>query len=160
MLTAILCSAALAGPEMIPEKVVDLVGRTAPPFTAQDDDGAPFELDSTRGKPVVLSFWASWCGPCRKELPALAEYQKTHDDVVIYAVNVDRERAKAQQFLARVKFDLPIIWDNNAEALGQYDVLSMPTMFLLDAQGTVKWRKSGFSVEKGLTELEDQLAGL
>ncbi|MCB9678659.1 MAG: TlpA family protein disulfide reductase [Alphaproteobacteria bacterium] len=160
MLGVLLCAAALAGPEMIPEKDVDLVGRTAPDFTAQDDEGAAFTLASTRGKPVVLSFWASWCGPCRQELPALAELQKTRDDVVIYAVNVDRERAKAQKFLAQVKFDLPIVWDNNAEALGQYDVMSMPTMFLLDPKGTVKWRKTGFSRENGLKELEDELAKL
>ncbi|MEZ4322921.1 MAG: TlpA disulfide reductase family protein [Myxococcota bacterium] len=160
MLTALWCSMALAGPEMIPEKDVDLVGRTAPGFNAQDDEGAPFALDSTRGKPVILSFWASWCGPCRQELPALAELQKQRSDVVVYAVNVDRERAKAKQFLAQVKFDLPIVWDNNAEALGQYDVMSMPTMFLLDSKGTVKWRKTGFSRENGLTELEEQLAKL
>ncbi len=151
---------ALAGPEMIPEKDVDLIGRTAPEFTAKNDDGGDFALSDTRGKPVVLSFWASWCGPCRLELPALAELQKTRDDVVIYAVNVDRERGKAKQFLAKVKFDLPIVWDNDAEALGHYDVMSMPTMFLLDEQGTVKWRKTGFSKQKGLVELEEQLSRL
>jgi thiol-disulfide isomerase/thioredoxin len=151
---------ALAAPEMIPVEDVDLVGRTAPEFTAVDDDGAPFALSDTRGKTVVLSFWASWCGPCRLELPALAALQKTRDDVVIYAVNVDRERKDAARFLSKVAFDLPIVWDNRAEALGQYDVLSMPTMFLLDAQGTVKWRKTGFSRENGLKELEAQLEAL
>lgn len=151
---------AWAGPEMIPDVPMDLVGRTAPGFTATSADGSTFTLDATRGKPVVLSFWASWCGPCRQELPALAELQKTRSDVVIYAVNVDRERAAADKFLRAVPFDLPIVWDNLAEALGQYDVTSMPTMFLLDAQGTVKWRKTGFSREKGLVELEAALASL
>ena len=150
-------SAALAAPELIPEVDVDLVGRTAPEFTAQLSEGEEFTLSQTRGKPVVLSFWASWCGPCRQELPALAELQKTRDDVVIYAVNVDRERKDASVFLQRVSFDLPIVWDNRAEALGQYDVSSMPTMFLLDSNGTVKWRKTGFSRENGLKELEKAL---
>ncbi|MCA9566607.1 MAG: TlpA family protein disulfide reductase [Myxococcales bacterium] len=151
---------ALAAPEMIPENDVDLVGRTAPSFTAQSDDGAEFTLDSTRGKTVVLSFWASWCGPCRLELPALAALQKERDDIVIYAVNVDRTRQDAKKFLSSVSFDLPIVWDNRAEALGQYDVMSMPTMFLIDRNGTVKWRKTGFSRENGLKELEEQLGGL
>lgn len=151
---------ALAAPEMIPEQDVDLVGRTAPGFTALDADGKPFELDDTRGKTVLLSFWASWCGPCRLELPALDALQKTRDDVVIYAVNVDRTQKDAQRFLSKVKFDLPILWDNKAEALGQYDVMSMPTMFLIDANGTVKWRKTGFSQKNGLTELEEQLGKL
>lgn len=155
-----LTAMALAAPEMIPETNVDLVGRTAPGFTAVDDDGNSFNLDDTRGKTVLLSFWASWCGPCRLELPALDALQKTRDDIVVYAVNVDREKADAAKFLSRVSFDLPIIWDNKAEALGHYEVMSMPTMFLLDAQGTVKWRKTGFSKANGLTELEAQLEKL
>lgn len=159
-MTTLLVTMALAAPEMIPDIPMDLVGRTAPGFTAERANGSVFELDETRGKPVLLSFWASWCGPCRLELPALDALQKTRDDVVIYAVNVDRDRTKAEPFLASVKFDLPIVWDNQAEALGQYDVTSMPTMFLLDAQGTVKWRKTGYSREKGLAELEAALDGL
>ncbi len=153
-------AAALGAPEMIPEQEVTLVGRTAPDFTAETDDGKTVKLSDTRGKTVVLAFWASWCGPCRLELPALAELQKKRDDVTIYAVNVDRDRAAAARFLQRVHFDLPIWWDNDAEALGLYDVMSMPTMFLLDENGTVKWRKTGFSKQNGLRELEAQLDGM
>lgn len=160
MVLAWFAGAAVAAPEMIPDVPLDLVGRTAPGFVALADDGSSFDLASTRGKPVVLSFWASWCGPCRLELPALDALQKQRPDVAIYAVNVDREQQAAARFLQAVKFDLPIVWDNQAEALGQYDVSSMPTMFLLDAQGTVKWRKTGFSREKGLVELEEQLGRL
>lgn len=152
--------AALAAPEMIPDTPLDLVGRTAPDFTAQTQDGAEFKLESTRGKTVILSFWASWCGPCRQELPALDVLAKQRPDLAIYAVNVDRTQADAARFLQRVQFDLPIVWDNNAEALGQYDVMSMPTMFLVDGNGTVKWRKTGFSTQNGLKELEEQLGKL
>ena len=151
---------ALAAPEMIPDTPLDLVGRTAPEFTATSADGTEFHLESTRGKVTILSFWASWCGPCRLELPALSEFQKQHPEVVIYAVNVDRKKSSAQKFLNRVNFELPILWDNNAEALGQYEVLSMPTMFVLDAKGTVKWKKTGFSKKNGLKELEEQLGAL
>ena len=110
------------GPEMIPEEDLDLVGRTAPDFEAVMFDGnTAFKLSETRGKPVVLAFWASWCGPCRAELPALSDYQKAHPEIVIYAVNVDTDRNKAQGFLRKVKFDLPIVWDNQAiEFAGQY----------------------------------------
>jgi len=149
-----------AAPEMIPEEKVDLVGTTAQSFEAQMWDGSTFKLEDQRGKTVVLSFWASWCGPCRKELPALSEMQSQRDDVVVYAVNVDRTKQEAQRFLAQVSFDLPIVWDNNSEAMGSYDVLSMPTMFLIDANGTIKWRKTGFSTENGLTALEEQLDAL
>lgn len=160
MVMLLLGSSALAEPEMIPEQAGDLLGRTAPSFEAVRLDGQPFDLEATRGKPVVLSFWASWCGPCQLELPALSELQKTRPDIAIYAVNVDRDRRLADRFLSKVQVDLPIVWDNASMAMGQYDVLSMPTMFLLDANGTVKLRKVGYSKEKGLAELEAALAAL
>lgn len=153
-------SLALAAPEMIPEVDAEVVGRTAPEIELQRLDGVPFSLQALRGKTVVLSFWASWCGPCRKELPALSELQKKRSDVVIYAVNVDRERAMAEAFLRQVQFELPIVWDNESLAMGQYNVMSMPTMFVIDSKGTVKWAKTGFSQEKGLVELEAILDGM
>jgi thiol-disulfide isomerase/thioredoxin len=153
---------AFAAPELIPESEMELVlvGRTAPDFEAQQADGTPFRLSDTRGKPVLLTFWASWCGPCRAELPDLSTYQQAHPELAIYAVNVDRERRKADAFLRQVRFELPIVWDNNSEAMGQYDVLSMPTMFLLDANGTLKWTKTGYSRERGFTELDAALEAL
>jgi len=151
-----------AAPELIPEEAMAnvLIGRTAPDFEAQQADGSPFTLSDTRGQPVLLTFWASWCGPCRAELPDLATYQKEHPELAVFAVNVDRERRQADVFLRQVPFDLPIVWDNNSEAMGQYDVLSMPTMFLLDANGTLKWRKTGYSRQNGFTELDAALEAL
>lgn len=153
-------SVALAAPELIPETEADLVGRTAPAFEAKTLDGEAFDLEATRGKPVILAFWASWCGPCRGELPALSQLQAERDDLAIYAVNVDRDRRKAEGFLRQVKVDLPIVWDNTSTAMGQYDVLSMPTVFVLDRQGTVKLRKVGYSEAKGLTEILAAVEGL
>jgi thiol-disulfide isomerase/thioredoxin len=147
-------------PEMIPIEALDLVGKPAPGFEAPLLKGGSFKLQDQKGKVVILSFWASWCGPCRQELPALAELQKKRPDLAIFAVNVDKARGPAEQFLAQVPFDLPIVWDNQSMALGQYEVLSMPTMFLLDRNLQVVWRKTGFSQDKGLTELEAQLGTL
>ncbi len=151
---------AFGAPEMIPEVNGEVIGRTAPDIELQLLDGGAFSLQALRGKTVVLSFWASWCGPCRRELPALSELQKQRKDIVIYAVNVDRERAKAEGFLRQVAFELPIVWDNESLAMGQYNVMSMPTLVLIDKTGTVKWTKTGFSPEKGLVELEAAIAGL
>lgn len=151
--------AAQAAPEMIPLTEVDLVGRTAPDFELATLDGGTFSLQDQRGKPVVLSFWASWCGPCRQELPALAALQKERSDIRIFAINVDRDPRLAKRFLSQVPVDLPIVWDPDAKALGQYEVLSMPTLFLLDRNLTVKLRKTGFNPQHGLSELIGAIDG-
>ena len=156
----LLSTPALAGPEMIPLEVVEVIGRTAPPIKLSTLDGRDFDLEAYRGKPVVLAFWASWCTPCRKELPALDAMAKRRDDVHVFAVNVDRVRGKAERFLRDVPVDMPVVWDNEAVVMGQLDVTSMPTTFVVDSQGTLKWSKTGFSTETGLTELEATLDGL
>lgn len=153
-----LLTLAWAAPEMIPEQPADLTGRTAPPIEAERLGGGAFDLEAHRGRPVVLSFWASWCGPCRFELPALDALQKQRDDIDIIAVNVDRNPEDARRFLSRVPIDLPVVLDPEARLLGSYQVLSMPTMFLVDPNGTIKLVKVGYSEERGLTELEDALA--
>lgn len=154
----LVASIALAAPEMIPETPPDLTGRTAPPIEAPLLDDGAFSLEAHRGKPVVLSFWASWCGPCRYELPALEAFVKEHPDVVAVAVNVDRKPEDAKRFLARLGVDLPVVLDPEARIMGTYQVASMPTMFLVDPHGTIKLVKVGFNREKGLTELEPLLA--
>lgn len=151
---------AVAAPEMIPEQDTQLLGRTAPVFEAEMLDGGTFSLEAQRGKPVVLAFWASWCGPCRLELPALEALAKERSDVTIFAVNVDREQALARRFLQQTRVALPIVWDNDADSLGDYQVMSMPTMVLVDANGTVAFTKTGFSKDKGLEELEAALEKL
>ncbi|MCB9682701.1 MAG: TlpA family protein disulfide reductase [Alphaproteobacteria bacterium] len=158
LLLSLLLGTAQAAPEMIPITDVDLVGRAAPLFDGEIFGGGAFKLEDQRGKTVVLSFWASWCGPCRHELPALSAYAKEHPELAVFAVNVDRDPAQARRFLAQVPLELPVVWDNTAAALGSYEVVSMPTMFVLDRNLTVKWRKVGFSSERGLSELQQTLA--
>jgi thiol-disulfide isomerase/thioredoxin len=105
------------------------------------------------GKPIVLSFWASWCGPCRKELPALAELAGKRPGVTFLAINVDKDRPLAEHFIRELKLALPVAYDPEASVMAKFDVVVMPTMFMVDQNGTVKFRKTGFSTENGLTEL-------
>jgi len=158
-----LIAAALAAPEMIPQQAWDAASSGGPPTSADFEiplkDGGTFKMADHKGKPVVLTFWASWCGPCRKELPALAIWAKSHSDVSVIAVNVDRTSADAASFLSKVSFDLPVAYDPDAKHLGQYGVTSMPTMFLFDRTGALVWRHSGFGEEKGLAELDAAMAG-
>ena len=123
-------------------------------------DGGQFSLAEHRGKPVVLSFWASWCSPCRYELPALSIMAEQRNDVQFIAVNVDRNSAPAKKFLRGMEMNLPVVLDSQSMILGEYSVISMPTLFLIDANGTVQFSKVGFSKEKGLVELEAALEKL
>ncbi len=150
----------VAAPEMIPEGDISIIGRTASDFTLPLMDGGSFSLSEASGTPTVLAFWASWCGPCRKELPALEVFSKEHTDVTVLTVNVDRERSAAERFLKKVVFDLPVGLDHDARVMGSYGVLSMPTTVLLDANGTVKLSKIGYGAKSGFTELEAALAEL
>lgn len=153
--------AARAAPEMVP---LDAFNAAADPVVKDFElpllAGGSFHLAEHKGKPVVLSFWASWCGPCRKELPALSAFAGTHPELTFIAVNVDRDRAAADKFLGSVAVNLPIAFDPDAKALGSYGVTSMPTLFVIDRKGQLHWRHAGYGEEKGLTELEAALGEL
>ena len=158
-------SLAVAAPEMIPLDIFEAKSQVAPqegataieiPFR----DGGALKLAEEAGHPVLLTFWASWCGPCRAELPALDKWSADHPDVNVVAVNVDRERAPAERFLAAVHFDLPVGFDPDAKQLGRYGVVSMPTMFLFDGNGGLAWQHTGYSTQRGFTELDAALEAL
>jgi thiol-disulfide isomerase/thioredoxin len=160
MLLALLFPALGAPPEMIPEEVwatLQSATRAGADFEIPLRDGGTFRMAEQRGKKVVLSFWASWCAPCRRELPALSLWAKEHPEIVILAVNVDRGAKDAEKFMASVNFDLPVAFDPDSMHLGQYGVTSMPTMYLFDRKGELVFRKTGFSEEKGFAELDAAL---
>lgn len=146
---------AWAEPEMIPADVFQAAKQPDAPGSIEFHmaDGTVKHLSDHKGRKLVLSFWASWCGPCRKELPALSAWAKENPKVDVIAVNVDRDRSLADRFLRAVPVDLPIAYDPDASALGGYDVTAMPTMFVFDTKGAVVFRKVGFSEAKGLAEI-------
>lgn len=156
-------SLALAGPELIPEDVWAAANAAAPAtsgFVLPLRGGGTFDLAAHRGRPVVVSYWASWCAPCRRELPALAQYAKAHPELTFLTVNIDRTAALAERFLQGISMDLPVALDPDAKTVGGMAVLSMPTLLLFDRQGGLSWRKSGYSDENGFTELDQALGAL
>ncbi len=146
------------GPEMVPLDAFQAAGNpVVKDFELPLMQGGTFKLSDQKGKTVVLSFWASWCGPCRKELPALSTFAATHPDVKFIAVNVDRERSAADKFLGAVSITLPVAFDPDAKALGSYGVTAMPTIFVIDKKGALAFSHTGYSEEKGFAELEAAL---
>ena len=154
---------AVTAPQMIPLDVFRAAQQAdVDQVAAQTEipmlDGGTFTLAGHRGQPVILTFWASWCGPCQRELPALAAWSKSHPHVSIVAVNVDKERSPAEHFLKAVHVELPVGFDPDAQRLGRFGVTAMPTMFLFDSTGALAWQHAGYSTEKGFDELDQALS--
>jgi thiol-disulfide isomerase/thioredoxin len=107
-------------------------------------------LADYRGKVVIVTFWASWCGPCRRELPALARFQQVigSDALEVIAVNFKEPRP---DFLAVVranrKLQLNYVHDGKGAASDEYGVTSLPNMFVIDRDGTVAYVHRGYSEE-------------
>ena len=111
---------------------------TAPDFTVYDKDGNPVRLSDFRGKPVVLNVWASWCGPCRSEMPDFNEkYLELKDEVHFLMVNVTGSDNKqdAQAYINQMGFDFPVLFDMESSAAVAYGIHSFPTTYFIDAKG-------------------------
>ena len=104
------------------------------------------DLNAYHGKVVYLDFWASWCKPCRQSFPWLADMQQKYgkDGFVVVAVNVDKERALADRFLADVPHPFTIAFDPDGELATRYGIEAMPSSVLIDGNGKVIATHAGF----------------
>jgi peroxiredoxin len=138
------------------------VGQQAPAFTAPALDGAKsISLAAHRGKVVYLDFWASWCTPCLTSLPLLEELRKQFpsDQFQILAVNVDQDPEKARKFLERTKIGYPSATDPKGSIPESFGIETMPTSFLIDRRGVIRYVHHGF--RKGDVEpLRERIAKL
>jgi peroxiredoxin len=132
-----------------------VVGAPAPDFTLKDMQGRAVQLAGLRGQPVLIAFWATWCEPCRVELPALnAEAGR----IKILAVNYGESRETAQAYLTAIRLDaLQPLLDPDLAVRDLYLVNALPTSFLVDASGTLRYLKIGL-LDK--SELDAALAAL
>ena len=125
------------------------VGEPAPEITVITAEGKPVTLAAFRGKTVYLDFWASWCAPCRVSFPFMNAMHEKYGTagLVIVGVNVDKKRADAEKFLARVPASFAIVYDEPGVTPSAYAVKKMPTSVLIDSQGRIAAAHSGFTNE-------------
>lgn len=122
----------------------------APPITGTTLDGKPFDLADYAGTPIVLNFWASWCHPCRKELPAIAAWAKAHPDVQVIGVDYEDDVADARAFAKAHDATWPMVVDADGRIGDAYRVPGLPATFLIDAQGRIVDRILGEVTEASL----------
>jgi peroxiredoxin len=126
-----------------------LISKPAPDFSLYSLDGRKVSLADYHGKTkLVITFWASWCGPCRMELPMLRDfykrYRKNSDDFEILAIDVDDDRADAEAAAAKDRLPFPVLLDTAGVASDAYGVESIPAMFVIEKDGTVRDGRVGF----------------
>jgi thiol-disulfide isomerase/thioredoxin len=120
------------------------VGQEAPPLVLPALDGTAVSLDDLQGKAVMLNFWASWCGPCRIEMPELQRLSADlPDGTALLTVNTESSPDIAQRFLTEAGYDLPTVQDASGRAAIDYQVLSLPTTLFISPEGRVTARVSG-----------------
>ena len=130
------------------------VGHPAPDFTLTTAAGETFKLSDLRGTPVVLNFWATWCPPCRAELPELqAASERLTGQVAIVGVNQAEAPAEVGAFAEKLGLTFAIPLDQDAEVSRLYRVRSLPTTFFIDRSGVIRQMQIGPVTEATLEQL-------
>lgn len=122
------------------------LGQPAPDFTLKSMAGTNLKLTEQRGKIIVINFWASWCGPCRKEMPVLQKFYDKYQDlgVSVWGVNVEQENQAGRDFLADLNLSFPILFDASNTISAMYQVEAMPTTVIVDRDGLVRYAFKGY----------------
>ena len=134
-----------------------LLGQPAPLFTLQDLNGKQVSLAEFRGKPVVINFWATWCGPCRMEIPHLDYLSKKYENrgLVVLGVNNENNHQAVRDF-AQTQISYTVLLDGHLPFL-DYDVRGIPCTYFIGKNGTIRGRDVGFhgeaEMERKITEL-------
>lgn len=117
----------------------------APAFDLKDPEDQPRRLEDYRGKPVILNFWATWCPPCREEMPSMQRAHKalSGDGIALVAINVGEDADTILSFLANHPVDFPLPMDPDAKVAESYPVKGLPTTFVIDPEGRLAYVATG-----------------
>jgi thiol-disulfide isomerase/thioredoxin len=141
------------------------IGDVAPQFQGTTLKGEKFDLADFQGKVILIDFWASWCGPCRQELPYLIELQQKYknSDFEIIAVNIDDKISNAIKFINEISgtISFPIVKDSQQKIPPQFQIKGMPSTILVDKKGVIRYWHTGFKnsyKEDYVSEIDKLLA--
>jgi thiol-disulfide isomerase/thioredoxin len=124
----------------------DVVQGPAPDFALKTKSGSNLRLSELRGEVVLLNFWASWCGPCREEMPLLDEIHQRYEPLgfTVLGVNVEEDSRAAKALLEQIPVSFPILFDSQSTVSKLYDVSAMPSTVLIDRDGNMRYLHRGY----------------
>jgi len=138
------------------------IGFKAPHFKLESlDDSQIFSLENKQ-KPLILNFWASWCGPCRLEAPDLVDiYKKYGDQVDIYAINMTNtdDISNVKAFVEQENFNFPVLLDKDGSVSSSYNIIAVPTTFFVTSEGIIEHKITGYASKSDLESAVKRLVG-
>lgn len=161
-LAALLSACSLQGPITASQNTAVTVGKPAPPWSGTDLDGKPIALSNYRGHPLLINFWASWCGPCRAEQPALNAVADAYGarGFRIVGIDVRDNLEQAKIFRGELKMTYRSVFDQAARLGYAYQVDAPPSSVFIDAGGVVRFKITGELSEQDFRRIiEDKLLG-
>ncbi len=128
-------------------------GDLAPNFRMEWADGGVLELRSLQGHPVMLNFWATWCGPCRLEMPEIVRQAHAHPELVVLAINVQEKEEAVRRFAEEFEMEMPVVRDEKGSVRTLYQLRGMPTSIFIDREGRIVATWAGLLTPDHLDEL-------
>jgi len=121
------------------------LGGPAPDFKLQDVNGEPVSLTQFKGKPVFINFWATWCGPCREEMPAMQELYDQYRDrgLVILALDMEEDSRLVRRWIDQGGYTFTFLLDSEGEQVKRYNVTAAPTSYFVGSDGVIRDLKLG-----------------
>jgi len=142
--------------EKIAQEEGSSTGDLAPDFDLKNLDGNTFSLTDYWGRPILLNFWATWCGPCRYEMPFLQQiYEEWQDSVIILTINLRESPEKIEQFLKEYELTFPVLLDIDDDVSRNYYITAIPTTFFIDEYGVIQAKQVGAFSSK--QQIEDNV---
>jgi cytochrome c biogenesis protein CcmG, thiol:disulfide interchange protein DsbE len=129
----------------------------AQPLSGSTLNGGTFDLAAAKGKPTVVNFFASWCGPCNQEAPEVVAFAKAHPDVQMIGVATNDKPFDTQSFVSKYGIAYPVVMDLNGSIGSAWGVTGIPTTFFIDGSGTVQGSIVGASTQ---AQFEDKLTSI
>jgi len=121
------------------------MGGQAPDFTLQTADGGTVRLADLKGKPVFINFWATWCEPCREEMPAMQAVYDQYKDrgLVILAIDMEEDQRRVQRWIEQGGYTFTFLLDSEGEQVKRYNINSSPTSYFVSPDGVIRDLKLG-----------------